>query len=152
MENIIKDKPTEAAKLILARIGQGVFRERVIETWGHSLCAATSSPIKSIFTASHIVPWRECTGKDEWQRLDGANGILLCAHIDRLFDRHLISFEPGRSGCKVKISTSIDIKALEQLGVTNDLELVANMMSPDDRDRFLGYIEKHYEIFLEKNE
>ena len=40
--------------------------------------------------ASHIKPWRDC---DHQERLDGANGLLLSPHVDKLFDRHWISFE-----------------------------------------------------------
>ena len=39
--------------------------------------------------ASHIWPWRELSNEE---RLDPANGILLAANLDALFDRFLISF------------------------------------------------------------
>lgn len=42
--------------------------------------------------ASHIKPWRDC---DNSERLDGANGLLLSPHVDKLFDRHWISFDSG---------------------------------------------------------
>jgi hypothetical protein len=39
--------------------------------------------------ASHIRPWSKSSTRD---RLNPANGILLAAHIDALFDCGLISF------------------------------------------------------------
>ncbi|MCZ8485692.1 HNH endonuclease signature motif containing protein [Vibrio lentus] len=53
-------------------------------------CALTLTSVREILIASHIVPWSKCESDE--QRLDGANGILLCAHIDKLFDAHLLTF------------------------------------------------------------
>ena len=81
--------PTERQQLVLARIGQGRFRRNVIDTWGiGECCAVTGTQLRRVLIASHIIPWRE----SEQLRLVGTNGILLCAHLDRLFDGHLISF------------------------------------------------------------
>jgi hypothetical protein len=41
-------------------------------------------------TASHIKPWAK---SNDFEKLDGNNGLLLSPHIDRLFDRGYISFE-----------------------------------------------------------
>lgn len=152
IKGLFQELNTEAEQMVLARLGQGKFRENVIKTWGYSGCAATSNPIKEFLTASHIVPWSECTGDDEWKRLDGANGILLCAHIDRLFDRHLISFKPARSGSDIRISSRLDLRGLAQVGITLDLKLEPNLMRYEDKERFLGYLNEHYERFLSVNE
>lgn len=48
------------------------------------------------------------------ERLDGANGLLLAPHVDRLFDRGLIGF--GDSG-EVFVSTRLDRLDLERLGL-----------------------------------
>jgi hypothetical protein len=48
-------------------------------------------------------PWRVCATATE--RLDGANGLLLAPHVDRLFDRGLIAFEA--SG-RVLVSSRLD--------------------------------------------
>ena len=39
--------------------------------------------------ASHIKPWRE---SNDFEKLDGNNGLLLAPHIDHLFDGGWISF------------------------------------------------------------
>jgi len=45
---------------------------------------------KRLLRASHIKPWRESSN---FERLDGANGIMLSPHVDALFDLGLMSFE-----------------------------------------------------------
>ena len=47
---------------------------------------------QEFLVASHIKPWRSC---DNSERLSGANGLLLSPHVDKLFDRHWISFDSG---------------------------------------------------------
>ena len=152
IKSILVTSTTEVEQTILARLGQGKFRENVIKTWGYSGCAATLTSIKGCLTASHIKPWRECTGDDEWQRLDGANGIILCAHIDRLFDRHLISFKPSRSGCGIELSRLLNVTEIAQLGISRDLELAPNAMNAEEKERFLGYLSEHYQQFLSINQ
>lgn len=149
--NEILQSDTERSQHILARIGQGQFRKNVVSVWGleREMCVLTGITLPVILTASHIVPWSECTEEKASMRLDGANGILLCANIDRLFDRYYISFLRKGSACTVKYSKLLSNDYINQLGLTKDLELVPNRMQPQDKDRFFGYIEAHYKRFLE---
>lgn len=78
---------TERQQLIKARVGQGVFRKRVCEV--EPACRITGTTDPKFLVASHIKPWVE---SENHQRLDGNNGLMLAPHIDRLFDRKLISF------------------------------------------------------------
>jgi predicted restriction endonuclease len=90
IEEIKKDKlldETERDTLIKARRGQGEFREGVKSLYEH--CIVTGIKDKSLLIASHIIPWKESDNK---KRVDKYNGLLLSPHIDKLFDRHLISF------------------------------------------------------------
>jgi hypothetical protein len=97
-ENLLEDlvrveqdtdaNPTDRIQLSRARIGQGLFRRRVLLR--EPACRITGVTSESFLRASHIKPWRESTNL---QRLDGANGLMLAPHVDLLFDRHLISFE-----------------------------------------------------------
>lgn len=79
---------TERDALTKARLGQGLFRLRVAEQ--EPICRVTGLARQEFLIASHIKPWRDC---DNQERLDGANGLLLSPHIDKLFDRHWISFD-----------------------------------------------------------
>lgn len=147
----ILQSETEREQSILARIGQGKFRKNVIKTWGleKEVCMLTGLALPPILTASHIIPWRECTNENAHMRWDGANGILLCAHIDRLFDQYLISFKNQGMSCSVQYSNSLPNFIKDQLNLTKDLQIVPNRMNNADRERFFGYIEAHYRKFLE---
>ena len=48
---------TTRKALIDARRGQGLFRRRLDDHWGHA-CAATNCKVRAILRASHIKPWR----------------------------------------------------------------------------------------------
>jgi hypothetical protein len=83
-------EPTEKTnreQLTLARVGQGLFRERLeaIEPG----CRLTGLTIKAHLRASHIKPWRDSS---DAERLDGNNGLLLSPHVDHLFDQGFITF------------------------------------------------------------
>jgi putative restriction endonuclease len=82
---------TEAAALVRARKGQGLFRARVASY--SSKCRVTGVAEPSLLRASHIKPWSKCESNEE--RLDGANGLLLSPHVDLLFDRGLLTFRPA---------------------------------------------------------
>lgn len=79
---------TDREVLAKARLGQGLFRQRVAQL--EPCCRVTGLERQEFLVASHIKPWRD---SDNNERLAGANGLLLSPHIDKLFDRHWISFE-----------------------------------------------------------
>jgi len=81
-------KPTEKEALIQARRGQGKFRQDLREYWGG--CAVVGCTAESVLRASHIKPWKKSC---DAERLDGANGLLLSANLDALFNDGLITFE-----------------------------------------------------------
>jgi putative restriction endonuclease len=79
---------TERESIVKSRIGQGLFRDRVVELWGS--CSVTGLGNLSLLRASHIKPWRDSTNQE---RLDPMNGLLLQPTLDHLFDLGLISFD-----------------------------------------------------------
>jgi putative restriction endonuclease len=101
---------TTKHQLVLARQGQGLFRARV--SGMEKACRLTLIENPHLLIASHIKPWRVCRTAAE--RLDGANGLLLTPHVDRLFDRGLITFE--KSG-NVLVSSRLAPLDLERLGL-----------------------------------
>jgi putative restriction endonuclease len=82
---------TERSALVIARRGQGLFKEnvRVIE---HA-CRMTSVDNPAHLRASHLKPWRDATNEE---RLNGENGLLLTPSIDHLLDKGFISLEDFR--------------------------------------------------------
>jgi HNH endonuclease len=112
IEDILKsdlDKTTKQ-RLVNARLGQGGFREALLEIWNER-CAITDCDIKAVLRASHIKAWSDANHQE---RLDPANGILLAASLDALFDEYLITFTKAGT---IRANSSIKKSALEKLGV-----------------------------------
>jgi len=78
---------TEREQLVKARVGQGLYRSRVEIL--ESGCRITGVTDRRFLRASHIKPWSK---SDNWEKLDGSNGLLLAPHVDHLFDKGFISF------------------------------------------------------------
>lgn len=79
---------TEREQVTKSRIGQGVFRERLLTVWKG--CAVTGVERPDLVRASHIKPWRMSSNEE---RLDPNNGLLLLPQYDHLFDGGYISFD-----------------------------------------------------------
>lgn len=88
IENTASIPETQRIQLAKARIGQGLFRKRVMLV--DPRCRVTGVEDPRLLIASHIKPWKSSSNEE---RINGYNGIMLSPHIDALFDAHLISFE-----------------------------------------------------------
>ena len=82
-----KERETIATNIVAARKGQGLFKSRV--SFVEAACRVTGAKGQRYLIASHIKPWSK---SNNIEKLDGHNGLLLSPHIDRLFDKGLISF------------------------------------------------------------
>lgn len=137
--------PTERQALIQARIGQGRFRADLTRMWGKGeVCALTNIALPQMLIASHILPWRDA---DDVQRLDPANGVLLAAHADALFDRHLLSFEQvhGEFRCVI-LPEATD--AARQAGLRVGMPLNTTHLKPSFERRVAEYMADHQRRFL----
>lgn len=132
-----KPNETERLGLIVSRVGQGYYREKILKRWKRR-CAVTECSIKKVLIASHIVPWSK---SNDDERLDVGNGILLSPNLDALFDRHLISFSDKG---EILISSRLAKKDLLSLGIKKKMSLkkVYRDMKP--------YLERHRSVFQEK--
>lgn len=83
-------RTTEAERLVVQRIGQDVFRARLLDYW-QGRCPLTGITDPLLLRASHIIPWAEC--ETDAERLDVHNGLLLSALWDAAFDRALVTFD-----------------------------------------------------------
>ncbi|EPX87825.1 HNH endonuclease [Rubellimicrobium thermophilum DSM 16684] len=83
---------TEADRLVIQRIGQDIFRDRLMTYW-QGRCPLTGISDPALLRASHIVPWKDCASDAD--RLDVHNGLLLSALWDAAFDRGLVTFDDG---------------------------------------------------------
>jgi hypothetical protein len=84
----ISVRETEKLAIVKARVGQGVYKERVRSIESKCRITGVENPVHLV--ASHCKPWRDSSNEE---RLDGENGLLLTPSIDHLFDRGFISFE-----------------------------------------------------------
>jgi len=135
---------------INARVGQGQFKDEVIKVWGSETCALTLTPVKEILVASHIKAWRNCENTAE--HLEGANGILLCAHIDKLFAKHRITFKKVGREFRLKLADDLDRSLMTQLGINEGDALATGRMNAADLEKFEDYLSQHQKIFNLLNE
>jgi predicted restriction endonuclease len=103
---------TDREALIVARRGQGLFKQRVMQI--EHCCRVTGVLNPTHLRASHSKPWRDSSNEE---RLDGENGLLLTPTIDHLFDRGFISFED--SG-KLIVPPVAHTPSLNRMGVATD--------------------------------
>ena len=93
---------TERLAVEKSRIGQGIFRDRIISLWGS--CSVTSLTNLTLVRASHIKPWRESNNSE---RLNPYNGLLLMPNFDLLFDKGFIGFKDnGQMIISTKLTTT----------------------------------------------
>ena len=83
-------KTTEAERLVVQRIGQDIFRQRLLTYW-QGRCPLTGITEPELLRASHIIPWKDCP--DDAERLNIHNGLLLSALWDAAFDKRLVTFD-----------------------------------------------------------
>ena len=83
-------RKTETERLVVQRVGQEIFRERLMIHW-QGRCPLTGITDPELLRASHIIPWKECSNDAE--RLNIFNGLLLSALWDAAFDRGLVTFD-----------------------------------------------------------
>ena len=132
-----KPNETERTGLVTSRVGQGYYRQQIIEKW-NGKCPVTNCKIKEILISSHIVPWSESSDEE---KLDSENGILLTPNIDSLFDKHIVSF---KNNGEIIISDKLSQENLKQLGLSYDIKIpISKGMKK--------YLEKHRKSYYEKN-
>lgn len=131
IENDLFLNSTEKEAVIKSRVGQGLFRQSLIEYWQG--CSVTRCQNYQLLVASHIKPWRVCDNKE---RLDVFNGLLLTPNIDKLFDRGYISFSDEG---KIIVSGFLSQNDREALGLNPSICLY----SVDEKH--LQYLRYHRE-------
>ena len=100
---------TQKLQLAKARIGQGLFRKRVILL--DPACRVTGVTDTRVLIASHIKPWKSSSNAE---RINGYNGLLLSPHVDALFDEHLITFEDDG---RMHVHESLPHEILDRWGI-----------------------------------
>lgn len=134
MEQEIVSNPmireTEREAIILARRGQGRFRQEVALVEKRCRITGVENPIHLV--ASHCKPWRDSSNEE---RLNGENGLLLTPTIDHLFDRGFIGFEDcGR----LILSPAAHTPSLRRMGIETDAAVNVGAFSSGQK-QFLAF-------------
>lgn len=107
---------TEKDAIVKLRVGQGYFRDKLVERWKG--CAVTGCKDDNLLIASHIKPWSKCTTRQE--RLSPDNGILLTPNLDKAFDRGFISFDDK---LKILLHPKLTLQAQNTMHIHGGLQL-----------------------------
>ncbi|WP_138223321.1 HNH endonuclease [Nibricoccus aquaticus] len=127
---------TEVDRLVRQRVGQNIYRESLMDYWSGA-CAVTGISIPELLRASHAKPWADCVTDTE--RLNVYNGFLLCAQLDALFDRRLMTFNEAGEAL---FSPFIDDDIRKKLGLQGRQKL--RWITPEHQ-AFLAW---HREAFV----
>lgn len=134
----------EVPRNILARIGQGKFREDLFKFYDGK-CLVTQISVPTMLTASHIKSWSE--SKENASCRDPANGILLSANIDRLFDRKLISINP--ESLFIETNDDPEVQKIMSPYIESKLEFPFAEKNPNMLSKTIDYLGYHYSKFCE---
>ena len=126
-------RTTEAERFVVQRIGQDIFRARLMDYW-HGRCPLSGISEPALLRASHIIPWSEC--ESDAERLDVHNGLLLSALWDAAFDAGLVTFDDDG---KVLTSPRLESAAHEALAVKVSPRLVLR----DEHRSYMAYHRNH---------
>lgn len=132
-EIIEKDKKISQKKkdtIIRARIGQGKYREDLLEECPY--CPFTLVNDERLLIASHIKPWAKADNKE---KVDPKNGFMLTPTYDKLFDRGFITFDDDK---KLIVSPWLSPMNQKRLNIYTGL-LVAKLPLDEKRKEYLKY-------------
>jgi hypothetical protein len=124
---------TEQDIIIKARVGQGIFRKKLLTR--SNKCELCGFDYIKLLIASHCKPWRMC---DKFDKLNINNGLLLCPDHDSLFDKGLISFNDDGS---IILSDILNSKQYNLLNIKGNEKLKLN-------DKQVEFIEWHRKCYL----
>lgn len=131
-------------RVIKQRTQQQTFRKNVINLWGGK-CALTNISFIKILTASHIKSFAIC---EHTQAYDPANGLLLCSHVDKLFDQGLITFDDKG---QIMRSKHLPISLLQKIGIPDNSKLLfRNLTDKNKKTEILEYMKYHREKIFKK--
>ncbi|WP_054600231.1 HNH endonuclease [Neisseria sp. 74A18] len=130
--------PETIARIVKQRTRQAAYRNELLTLWNNK-CALTNIDFKGVLVASHIKPFYLAEGSEKY---DVANGLLLCTHIDKLFDLGLISFDENGS---ILVSQELaNHKLLQKLNIPKQASLNFNNLSdPSKKREILAYLSFH---------
>lgn len=128
-----KKEPKIKLEISNARIGQGKYREQLLEQC--HFCPFTMISDERLLIASHIKPW---TASTDQEKIDPYNGYILSPLYDKLFDRGFITFTEKRH---VILSDFISQYTWKKINLKNDTFIKSLPMD----DKRIEYLKFHHE-------
>ncbi|MFF2909748.1 HNH endonuclease [Paenibacillus sp. NPDC057934] len=119
--------PTEKEQIVKTRVGQGLFKTKLLKFGCKCRICNISNP--NFLIASHTKPWRVSSNKE---RLDPYNGFLLCPAHDALFDKGYISFEDNGA-----ILISDNLNEQEKIFLNVNEHMIIDVI--DEHAKYLTY-------------
>ncbi len=110
---------TEAERLVVQRVGQGLFRSALLDYW-QGKCCVTGLDVPELLRASHIRPWAQC--ETDEQRLDVFNGLLRAPHLDALFDAGQMTIDTAGVP---QLSAKLTAERRAALGLKGEMNVAA---------------------------
>ena len=137
IKNRFTDGSPEYLNLTLARKGQGVFRDQLLQKFNS--CILTGERNKKLLDAAHIKPW---TISSDDEKTDVNNGILLTPTLHRMFDLGYFS---------IKENAEIIIgKKLENNDYFSNIKDINYKLDPKTLLKSKEYINWHQENIFNK--
>lgn len=116
------------------------FKRALNKLWDNR-CSVHNDAANELLVASHIQPWSE---SDDSEREDPLNGLLLSSPLDKLFDRHLISFDDDG---KILLSRALTMETKAIFAVDSEMRLRWLRINDQDRTGILKFLAIHRERF-----
>lgn len=131
-QNPLKAKSEEKKNDTLrkARIGQGIYREKLLNEC--PFCPITMINDERLLIASHVKPWAVSNNKE---RIDHKNGFTLSPLYDRLFDKGLITFTDER---RIRISNWLSPQNQKRIGIKNN-DFIQLLPVDEERKKYLEF-------------
>lgn len=122
--------PKKKDAIIRARVGQGKYREDLLEECPY--CPFTLVNDERLLIASHIKPWSKANNVE---KVDPKNGFMLTPTYDKLFDRGFITFDDDK---KLIVSPWISPMNQKRLNIRTGL-LISKLILDEKRKEYLKY-------------
>ena len=116
--------------LIQARIGQGLYRRKLLEEC--PFCPISLINDERLLIASHIKPWVD---SDDNEKIDPKNGLALCPNFDAMFDKGFMTFDPDK---KLIVSPWISPMNQKRLGIYTGLR-ISKLPLDAERELYMQY-------------
>jgi predicted restriction endonuclease len=130
MEQFGVDGNVIVTSIVRNSVLQQMFKHNLSIDQNHR-CVICKLSIPELLIGSHIKPAVESTAKE---KLDENNGLLLCCNHDKLFDRHLITFDSFTG--EIKCSKILTDQNLDLLNIDKTYKLPDEVLT-DERKVYL---------------